>query len=90
MLTRYKRKKREKTHNQGFERILSKTVFGVNNQLILKGLIWISTEAMMARNPAVMANRALDQSNAMAMAIHRNTATGCLIDMGGKLAIKFG
>ena len=64
--------------------------FGVSNHLIFSGCTWISTEEKTARATVDNSRRALDQSSPMAIAIHRNTAIGCLTDIAGKLAIKFG
>ena len=47
-------------------------------------------EEKTARATVDNSSKARDHSSPMAIAIQRNTAIGCLMDMGGKLAIKFG
>lgn len=75
---------------KGFALIVCMTVFGVSNHLIFRGCTWMSTDEKTASTTVEISNKALDQSSAMAIVIQINTAIGCLKDMAGKLAIKFG
>ena len=75
---------------KGFVRIVLMIALGVSNHLIFSGCTWMSIDAKTASTTVVISSNALDQTSDMAIVIQINTANGCLIDMAGKLAIKFG
>ena len=68
--------------------MLALIAVGVSNHLIFRGCIRISTAAKKASKGAAKDNNARDHNRPMAIVMHKKTATGCRIDIGGKLANK--